>query len=201
MGLTDEELRDVLARAEEIDRTSRRGQAWNAEVERMIGAAEEVGISRQAVERALSERLDLPAGPPAVGSLAWARSADGKSYVAQVLDVSEDSARVRFLRGSEHTVRLDEIRPCAFLPGVRVVCLWPMWGQWTCTVVGYDAAKQRVKLNDGWGYSRSFPISEVWLAPRVDPEASRRRVYSILLGVGVSVGAVIGAIATALLMR
>ena len=76
MGLTDEEFRDVLARAEEIDRAARHGDEWNAELAAVVGAAEEVGLSRQAVERALAERFNLPATPPVVGSLAWARSAD-----------------------------------------------------------------------------------------------------------------------------
>ena len=78
MRLTDEELRDVLARAEEIERGARRGDAWNAELAAVIGAAEEVGLSRQSVERALAERLDLPTTPPVAGALTWARSARGR---------------------------------------------------------------------------------------------------------------------------
>jgi len=89
----------------------------------VIGAAEEVGLSRRSVERALAERLNLPATPPVVGSLTWARSADGKAHVAEVLSLSKDEARVRFLRGGEHRVTLDELRPCAFIPGERVACL------------------------------------------------------------------------------
>lgn len=202
MRLTDEELRDLLARAEEIERASRHGEAWNAELAAVIGAAEEVGISRQAVERALTERLDLPAPPPVVGSLTWARSADDKFYVAEVLSVSEEGARVRFLRGSEHRLTLDDLRPFAFIPGGRVACSWPMWGPWTCTVVAYDSVKRRVKLSDGWGYTRTFPVSEVWLDPATaEPKAARRRVYATLLGAGAAGGALIGAIITALLMR
>ena len=49
MQLSDEELRDVLSRAEEIQRTSRQGPEWAAEVAAVIGAAEGVGLSRQAV--------------------------------------------------------------------------------------------------------------------------------------------------------
>ncbi len=202
MGLTDEELRVVLARAEEIQRTSRRGPAWNAEIAAVIAAAEEVGLSREAVERALAERLDLPPAPPEVGSLAWARSADGKFYAAEVLAAADDGAKVRFLRGSEHRVTLDELRPCALIPGARLACLWPMWGPWTCTLVAYDAAARRVKLNDGWGYTRSFPLAEVWLAPaRAETRTMPRRVYAILLGAGMAAGALIGAILTALLLR
>ncbi|MGQ0641581.1 MAG: hypothetical protein ACT4P6_12575 [Gemmatimonadaceae bacterium] len=202
MRLTDHELRDVLARAEEIQRATRHGPEWNAEVAAVVSAAEEVGLSRRAVERALSERLNLPASPPAVGSLTWARSADGKFYVAEVLDVWDDGARVTFLGGGEHRVTLDQLRPCAFIPGERVVCNWPWWGAWTCTVVSYDEVKERVKLNDGWGYTKTFPVSEIWLAPeKANPAAARRRVYATLVGAGVGAGAIIGSIITALLLR
>ena len=61
MRLIDEELRDVLTRAEEIEPAARQGDEWNAELAAVIGAAEEVGLSRQAVARALTERLKLSA--------------------------------------------------------------------------------------------------------------------------------------------
>jgi len=202
MRLTDDELRDVLARAEEIQLATREGPEWNAEVAAVISAAEEVGLSRRAVERALRERLGLPTAPASVGSLVWARSADDKAYVAEVLSLSDDGARVRFLGGSEHRVTLDQLRPCAFIPGERVVVDWPWWGAWTCTVMSYDAEKKRVKVNDGWGYTRSFPISEVWLAPSKAAQGSaRRRLYATLVGVGLGVGTLIGSIISALVMR
>lgn len=202
MSLTDDELRDVLSRAEEIQRASRRGREWNAEVAAVIGAAQEIGLSREAVEQAISERLNLPAAPPQVGSLVWATSADGKSYAAEVVSASEDGARVRFLRGSEHRVSLDQLRPCAFIPGERVTCYWPWWGPWTCTVVAYDQAKQRVKLYDGWSETKSFPVSEVWLAkPKNSPGNARTRVSATLIGIGAAAGAAIASIATALLLR
>jgi hypothetical protein len=202
MRLTDDELREVFARADEIQRTSRRGGEWNAEVAAVMAAAEEIGLSRQAVERAIQERLNLPMAPPDVGALAWARSADGKFYVAEVVAASDDGVRVRFLRGSEHTVMLDELRPCAFIPGQRVTCNWPWWGPWTCSVVGYDPATQQVNLNDGWGYTKTFPVSEVWLPPEKARRGSgRNRVYLTLAGVGAGVGALIGSLITALVMR
>lgn len=89
MRLTDDELRDVLARAEEIQRASRHDEEMNAELEAVIGAAEEVGLARPAVERALRERLALSA-PPAVGTLTFARSTDDKFYVAEVLSISTE---------------------------------------------------------------------------------------------------------------
>ena len=200
--LTDDELRDVLTRAEEIQRASRHGEEWNAELAAVVGAAEEVGLSRQAVELALNERFNLSVTAPVVGSLTWARSADGKFYVAEVLSTFEHGARVRFLRGSEHSVTMDQLRPCAFIPGERVVCDWPWWGAWTCSVIAYDPVKQRVKLNDGSGSTKTFPVAEVWLPPaKANPSAARTRVYARLIGAGAGAGALIGSIITALLMR
>lgn len=199
MRLTDEELREVLARAEEIERVSRAGSEWSAEVAAVVGAGEEVGLSRGAVERALTERLDRPIAPPSPGSLAWAQSADGNAYIAEVLSLSGTGARVRFLRGSEHEVTLDQLRACALIPGERVVCDWPWWGPWTCTVMGYDQATQMVKVNDGSGYTRTFRIAEIWQAPRKTPGSNARaKVYAMLIGAGVAAGAVIGSVVTAL---
>ena len=202
MRLTDDELRDVLARAEEIQRASRSGEEMSAELEAVIGAAEEVGLARPAVERALRERFALSA-PPKIGAQTFARSSDGNYYVAEVLSISPEGVRVRFLRGGEHLVTLDQLRPCAFIPGARVIVDWPWWGEWTCTVISYDAAGQSVKVNDGSGYTRTFPIAEVWLDPPPDTAVSgaRKRVYATLLGAGAGLGALIGSILTALLMR
>ncbi len=192
MRLSDDELRDVLARAEEIQRASRTANSMQAEIEAVIGAGEAVGLTRPALERALRERLDLgTTGLPAVGSLVFAQSADGKYYVAEVVSVADDSVRVRYLRGSEHTVTPEQLRPAAFLPGERVVCNWPWWGPWTCTVVSYDAARQKVKLSDGWGYTKAFPISEVWQSSRT-AWSGRFRIAATWLSVGVGLGAVVG---------
>jgi hypothetical protein len=201
MRLTDEELRALFARAEEIERAAGRHDRWSAEREAVIGAGEEVGLSRRSVEQALSERMSPPLVRPEVGSRVWARSAGGKFYMAEVLEVSEDAALVRFLRGSEHRLGVEDLRPGVFLPGERIAVNWPMWGPWTCTVVGYDPARERVKLSDGWGSTRSFSISEVWLAPPADVISTRRRMHRILLAGGAALGAIIGSLITALLMR
>jgi hypothetical protein len=202
MRLTDDQLREVLARAEEIQRTSWVGTDMNAELQAVIGAAEEVGLARPAVERALRERFDVFATAPTVGALVFAKSADHKFYIAEVLAVTADAVRVRFLRGSEHVVGPDEVRPCSLIPGEKVACNWPWWGEYTCTVIAYDAAKKRVKLSDGWGTTKTFPAAEVWLEPpRNVDENARSRVYATLIGAGLAVGAIAGSIVTALLLR
>lgn len=200
MRLSDDELRDVLARAEEIQRNSRTADSMQSEIEAVIGAGEAVGLARPALERAIRERLDLAVSPPPPGTLVFAQSADGKYYVAEVVGGSSDSVRVRYLRGSEHTVSQEQLRPCAFLPGERVVANWPWWGPWTCTVISYDAAKQKVKVSDGWGYTKTFSIAEVWQSGR-KAWSGRMRISALWLSVGAGVGAVIGSVVTALLLR
>jgi hypothetical protein len=191
--LSDNDLRDVLARAEEIQKNSRHADYMRAEMEAVIGAGEAVGLTRPAVERALRERLERGViAPPDVGSLVFAQSADGKYYVAEVLSVQGDAVRVRFLRGSQHNVTLEQVRSASFLPGERVVVNWPWWGPWTCTIVSYDAGKEKVKLSDGWGYARSFPISEVWQTNRTT-WSGRFRIAATWLSVGVGLGALLGA--------
>lgn len=198
MRLSDDELKAVLARAEEIERASPRAQALRAELEAVVGAGEAVGLSRSAVERAFLERTGIGVEPPGPGSLAFAESADGKYYAAEVLAVEPGAIHVRFLRGGEHVVAPDRVRPCSFLPGEKVVVDWPWWGPWTCTVVSYDADRGWVEVTDGWGDTRSFRIAEVWLNPS-KPPTRRTRVTATLLAVGAGAGAIIGSIVTALL--
>jgi hypothetical protein len=202
MSLSNDEVRDVLARAQEIQGSLRYGPGFTSEIESVVAAAEEVGISREAVERALRERLDLPLTPPEPGSLVFAHSTNGRYYAAEVLGVEEGAIQVRFLRGSQHRIAMDEFRPASLVPGAKVVCDWPWWGAWTCSIISFDSARQRVKVSDGWGYTRSFPLAEVWLPPRraeQDALEARKRVYAKLLGVGAALGAVFGSLLTLLL--
>ena len=203
MRLADDEIRDVLARAQEIER-SLNGDAMRAELEIVMQAAEEVGISRNAVERALRERLDLPRLSAKAGELVFAKSVNGKFYPAEVVVEQPDGLHVRYLSGGEDTVTLDDLRPCSFRPGERISVQWPWWGACTCTVVRYDAAAQRVTVDDGWGETRTFPVGEVWLdAPRRSAFGgrTRARVHATLIGLGAALGAAIGSIITFLAVR
>ena len=197
MTLGDDEFKNVLVRASEIELSE---EIRQADVELLMAAAEEAGIPRSAVERALRERLLLPMKPPTVGQLTFVRSADDKYYVAEVLRASSEGFMVRFLKGSEHTVQLDDLRPCSFLPGERVVVNWPWWGPWTCTVLSYDMDARRVTVSDGWGEIREFPIGEVWLAPR-KAHGSRRARLGAALAAAALAGAAIGSIVTSLFAR
>ncbi len=203
MRLADDEIRDVLARAEEIERFAP-GDAMQAEMEAVIEAAEEVGISRAAVERALRERFDLRPVSTTVGDLVFARSANGNYYPAEVVSVAQHALEVRFLSGGEDIVPLDELQPCSFRPGAQVAVNWPWWGACTCTVFRYDATKRRVTVDDGWGSTRTFPVGEVWLdaLPKSGSRnRSRARIHAALIGAGVVLGAILGSVVTAAILR
>jgi len=197
MRLTEDELREVFARAEELQGLVP-GAGLSTELEAVIEAGEQVGLGRPAMERALRERLEFMTSPPAEGTQVFALSADGKFYAAEVVSSGAEGVRVRFLQGSEHVVTLDQLRPFSLIPGMRVVCNWPWWGPWTCTVVAYDSARRRVKLNDGWGSTKSFPAAEVWLSRPRRASRTRAALYAKLLGAGAGIGALIGTIVTAL---
>lgn len=197
MPLADDEIRAIVARADELQRGSGVSQA---DVDALVQAGEELGISRAAMERAVREHVGSPAEPPKVGELTFAKSTDDKYYVARVVTSTGEDFRVQFLRGGERALAQGELRACSFLPGERVVCPWPSWGPWACTILSYDAAASRVTVTDGWGETRSFGLEEVWLAPRTASKQRRLRVYAGLLGAGAAVGAAIGALVAAWVM-
>jgi hypothetical protein len=202
MRLTDDELRDVLERAEEIQRTTRRGDELRGEMDAVIEAGEGIGLTRTAIERALRERFEL-APPPAVGGRVFAKSADGKFHIAHVVAISGNDIRVNFVRGGEHVVTVDEIKPCSFVPGQRVMYHWPWWGPWNCEVISYHEPTQFLVLSDRWGSTTTCRAEDVWLEPQRQANARtpRQRAYATLIGVGTAVGAIVGSIITALLMR
>lgn len=203
MGMSHEDVRDLLMRAQEIQDETEVAAETTAEAEALIEAAADVGIERRAVERALRERYGAARREATEGELVFAKSVDGKYYVAKVTSAAEGGLRVGFLGGGERDVTADEVRPCSFLPGERVVCPWPWWGPWTCTVLAYRAESGRITVSDGWGETRDFGIGEVWLSPpsrQVADGGSRTRVYVRLMGVGMAIGATMGAVITALLL-
>ncbi len=195
MSFDNAEVRSVLKRASEIEEAA---ALRRTDIEILMEAAAQAGIPRAAIERALRERMVLPMQPLTVGQLVLARSADDRYYVAEVLQTSSEGHTVKFLRGGEHTVQLDDLRPCSFLPGERVVVNWPWWGPWTCTVLSYDTAERRITVTDGWGETRDFAIAEVWVAPRKARGSRRKRLWAALVGAAAA-GAVIGSLLTSML--
>ena len=105
------EAQEILRRAQEIESQQGVMLRSQADVEQFVSAAEEAGLSRDAVLQALRERLRMPAEAFEPGSLVFAESADGRFHVASLTSLDEHTAKIRFLNwGTEETVTLEHIR-------------------------------------------------------------------------------------------
>jgi rod shape-determining protein MreC len=122
-------------------------------------------------------------------------------YVAEVLSAGPELCRVRFLRGGEHSIGVDEVRPASFLPGERLVANWPMWGPWTSTVVAYDERHRVLTVSDGWGSDAHISLIDVWLSPKDVADVDRRHLTVKLLVWGAAAGGILGSALTWFLLR
>lgn len=198
MMLQQEQIREVLARAEEIQQQSHLSTS-QTDVDQVVRAAEEAGLNREAVLQAIRERLSLVSEPPQAGERVFAKSADGNFYPCEVVSATSNTVRVRFAKGGEHTVSIAEARPCSFMPGQRIVVPWPGWGWWPVTVVSYDAKSDLVKVTDAWS-EMEFRTTDVCLAAEREPLALRTKLTTIALAAAAAGGAV-GALVTWLMTR
>lgn len=186
-------VREILARAEAIQAGQSLALEDPIEVEGLVSAAAEAGLSREAVVQALRERLSLTA-PLVAGELAFARSADGSSYVAKVEEASGHRARVRFLRGGQAEVSQSELVRFAPSPGLQLQAHYKDWGWWNSTVLGYNEDANTLTVSDGLGSEYTFSTSEVRLPrPRSAREVAFQRylVGGLLFLAGCGIGALV----------
>ncbi|MBV6458580.1 MAG: hypothetical protein HONBIEJF_01712 [Fimbriimonadaceae bacterium] len=199
--MTNEQFRDVLARAEEIDMQRALRLEETNETNQLIQAAEEAGLSREAVLTALRERISLTEHPLSEGDLVFAQSADDRHYVAKVLSVEGGILHVQFLNGADSAVDRAKCRPFQAVPGSRMQAQWPGWGWWTCNVIAYDSRNQKVQLSDGWSEQRWFHVSDVRLDLRKEGRGAPRGMQALIYAALMVGGGVIGSLLTWLLTR
>ncbi len=161
--LTPEAVRSVLARAEEIQLQAGATTSQD-EIELVVRAATEAGLSEAAVMQALRERLSLVSDTLAPGHRVFAKSADGYFYPALIDSVHEMTATVKFIAGGEAMVARGDLRPMNLMPGQKVYCPWKDWGWWNCTIVGFNTLTDELEVSDGWGETAKFKVSEVRLS-------------------------------------
>ena len=155
------EIQEVLKRASEID--NGHTLETDAEIEALVSAAEESGISRDAVLQALHERLQGPLKAFTPGDLVFARSHDGRHYVATLLSAEGASVKVRFLNGADSLANAGEMRMFSLPPGMKVEYLSPSSGIWfTAPVVRYSQEARLVTVN-AWGNEENVSIDKVRL--------------------------------------
>lgn len=196
--VSEDRFRLILQRAEEIEATTGSGQEVTRADEQLIAAAEEAGLSREAVMQALRERFALENVHLQVDSLVYAESSDLYFYPAKIISIEGDLVRVTFMNGGEHTVRRVAIRPFTMLPGQMVNVPWPNWGWWNSKVISFDREQMKVRVTDSLGTELTVPISETRIKPEVPMSELRERWKAWLTYVAISLGS--GALG-ALIMR
>ncbi len=171
--LRAEEIRGILLRAEEIEREAALGgQTQDA----LVAAAEEAGLSRESVVRALQERMSART-TFGVGDWVYARSADRRYYPATVSQVHERGYDVHFASGGEATVPADAVRIVELLPGAKVEVPWPHWGWYNCSIVAYDARTKMVKVSDGMS-EQQFSLVQTRQRPDLDDRERQIRLWA-----------------------
>ena len=174
--LTEDELGETLQRAREISAQTSGPALPNAELQAYLDAGEEMGIPQEALLQALRERELAAPAVLQVGELAFAPSADGHSYPAEILALTDHTASVRFVNGAEHTCARVDLRPLALVPGRKLQADIADWGWWGVVVEKFDAAKGKVHIvhDDWYGQKEVVPLHRLRLAPKaVKPPPSK----------------------------
>lgn len=159
------EIQDVLRRAQEIEHQQGTILDSADELDAFVEAAEESGISRDAVVQALRERLRVSAEAIEVGQLVFAPSADRRHHVATVVSNNGKTAKIRFVSGGEQICSIADLRMFSLTPGLRVEFNSPSMGVWlTAPVSRYNAEARTVTVN-AWGTDETVSLEKVRLAP------------------------------------
>jgi hypothetical protein len=208
--LSDESVRQTVRRAAEImEHTTVDGSSDpHASVALYLDAAEEAGISRDAMLQALYEqKILVSADSFQMGEMVFAESeADGNLYPATVIARGPNSIKAAYKVTGEATVPISSVREFAVLPGTRLQFHHPdflgvgLWG--TGRVNQYDPVTELLEMSCG-GMSFTVPLSNIRLKKQetVKP-APITTVQAKLIQVGIaagSAGIVIGGLLTWLL--
>jgi hypothetical protein len=180
--LTEEQIQQTFRRAQEISGKQHDALPGTPQPEvafaPYIEAAEEMGISREAILLALRETNLLPDAHLAVGDRVFAPSLDGCSYPAEIVRYDGVSAMVEFINGGQRTVAVASLKPFDLVPGREVQYDEKEWGWMKATVRSYDPASGKVEINSGWETKR-LPLGAIRLTP---PKTERElKVRQLLL--------------------
>ncbi len=159
--LNENEIKTILERAEQIH--SATNFEYESEAAGLLKAAEEAGLPREAIELALKERLSSQQLPCVKGDLIFAPRQDGALHVARVIESKNSVIQAQFLRGTEVTLPIEKVIKADFQFGTKVQAHWPVHNWHKSTVIGFDLEGETVKLSDGWGFTKSFHLSEIRL--------------------------------------
>lgn len=194
------ETQEILRRAQEIESQQGVMLKSQADVEQFISAAEEAGLSRDAVLQALRERLRMPAEAFVPGSLVFAESADGRFHVASLTSLDEHTARIRYLNGGDAVCSVSQLRMFSLAPGLRIECLSPSMNMWLSTsVLRFNPDARSVTVNN-WGTEETVTLEHIRLPREGVGRALEAKLWSYALAAGV-IGAGVGMLVMRIILR
>jgi len=150
---TEPELEQIINRAQEIELQDRLTPSYSPDD--ICVAAREMGVSEQAVTRALEEhRLRRLIGPP---QYVFALQFDNRYYIAEQICTHGSRAEIRYLDGTTTAIDRDLTFPAALSPG-QSVSVRSHNGWWfPATITSFnptdDCARIRFKSGNELEYS------------------------------------------------
>lgn len=195
-----EDIGWVLNRAAELEAKDLNALEHQLEWQPLLDAAEEAGLSREAVLTALRERLSDKAEEWVSGDLVFAQSPDRRWYAAVFDSRVREGIKVRYLHGGEGVLDLEKVQRFALAPGQSVEAngSFKVWSP--SQIVRFNPDSRSVTIKT-WGNEELVPLERI----RLPAESALKRALAQHpwhhLAITALSGAGIGALITFLLTR
>lgn len=156
-----EDLGLLLERAEELNEDMSTLLLHRPEYKNLVDAAQEAGMSREAVLMALRERLEETAREFKEGEFVFAESDDHHWYAAKYLGMEGSRCKLRYMTGGEALVEPTKLRAFGLNPGKKVQCYNATNKTWTSAeVIRYNPDSHSVTVNY-WYTEEVLPIERI----------------------------------------
>jgi hypothetical protein len=188
--MRQDELHEVLTRAQEIDAGKGQTIEGNPEYDGLMQAAEEVGINRDSVLQALRERIGVKQEPFEPGEVVFARVPDGSYYPGTVIEEKDGMVNVDFLSGSKGEVPVTAVKKFQALPTQPIECQWKFLGWRPSIILKYDPKDQMAKVAGPMGRTQWCVLHELRMAADADSaeQASPKTNWLVLAAIALGSG-------------
>lgn len=193
----------ILRRAEEIAADEARLLQNRPDVRDLVLAAEETGLSREAVLAALRERLAEKTTDLQSGDLVFALSADSHWYPAVFQNLAREQVKLRYFNGGEGTVSLTDIKPFTLAPGLKIQTFSQSYKMWIDSEVTRYNPDSRSVATNYWYTEDIVTLERIRLKGEnqfVKNLPAKAKYYLTLAATAIG-SASIAAIVTALILR
>jgi len=156
---TETEVEHIIGRAQEIELRDRLNPAYSPD--EICATAHEMGVSEQAVSRALEEhRLRRLIGPP---QYVFALKFDNRYYIAEQICTHGSRAEIRYLDGTTTAIDRELTFPAALSPG-QFVSVRSRNGWWLpATITSFDPTHDHATIRFTLGKEVEYSFADLRL--------------------------------------